>query len=68
MYVLLLITGISVGNATAQPLDKFDDLQACEAAAAEQLAIAKVLAQKPSVHFRCQREEYPAPGPGLTRP
>jgi hypothetical protein len=55
MYVLLLITGTTIGAVTVQPLDTFDDLQACEKAAAEQLVITKVL-QKPTVHFRCQRE------------
>jgi hypothetical protein len=56
MYVLLLITGTMFGTVTVQPLDTFDDLQACEKAAAEQLIITKAL-QKATVHFRCQRHE-----------
>ena len=34
MYVLLLITGIAIGTVTVEPLNTFDDLQACEKAAA----------------------------------
>jgi hypothetical protein len=56
MYVLLLITGTMFGTVTVQPLDTFDDLQACEKAAAEQLIITKTL-QKATVHFRCQRHK-----------
>ena len=62
MYVLLLITGTTVGVATVQTLDTFDDLQACEKAAAEQLTITKVL-RSPTVHFRCQRQ-----GPDVVMP
>ena len=45
-----------------QTLDTFDDLQACEKAAAEQLTITKVL-RSPTVHFRCQRQ-----GPDVVMP
>ena len=55
MYVLLLITATTIGAVTVQQLGTFSDLQSCEAAAAEQLAITRVL-QKPAVHFRCERE------------
>ncbi len=55
MYVLLLITGIANGTVTVEPLNTFDDLQACEKAAAEQIVIAKAL-QNPTTHFRCQRD------------
>ena len=55
MYVLLLITGIAIGTVTEDPLNTFDDLQACEKAAAEQTVIAKAL-QNPTTHFRCQRD------------
>jgi hypothetical protein len=45
-----------------QTLDTFDDLQAREKAAAEQLTITKVL-RSPKVHFRCQRQ-----GPDVVMP
>jgi hypothetical protein len=55
MYVLLLITATTIGTVTVQRLGIFSDLQSCETAAAEQLTITRVL-QKPTVHFRCERE------------
>ena len=55
MYVLLLITATTIGTVTVQQLGAFGDLQSCETAAAEQLAITRVL-QRPTVHFRCERE------------
>ena len=55
MYVLLLITSTTIGTVTVQQLGTFSDLQSCENAAAEQLAITRVL-QKPTLHFRCERE------------
>jgi len=39
MYVLLLITATTIGTVTVQQLGTFGDLQSCETAAAEQLAI-----------------------------
>jgi hypothetical protein len=55
MYVLLLIAATTIGAVTVQRLGTFSDLQSCETAAAEQLAITRVL-QRPTVHFRCERE------------
>jgi hypothetical protein len=55
MYVLLLIAATTIGTVTVQRLGTFSDLQSCETAAAEQLAITRVL-QKSTVHFRCERE------------
>ena len=49
MYVLLLITGITIGTVTVEPLNTFDDLQACEKAAAEQIVIAKALQIRPHI-------------------
>jgi hypothetical protein len=45
MYVLLLITATTIGAVTVQRLGTFSDLQSCETAAAEQLAITRVLAK-----------------------
>jgi hypothetical protein len=55
MYVLLLVTATTVGTVTVQRLGTFNDLQSCGTAAAEQLAITRVL-HKPTMHFRCERE------------
>ncbi len=55
MYVLLLITATTIGTVTIERLGTFDDLQSCATAAAEQLAITRVL-QKSTLHFRCERE------------
>jgi hypothetical protein len=56
MYVLLLIAATTIGTVTVQRLGTFSDLRSCETAAAEQLAITRVL-PKPTVHFRCEREQ-----------
>ncbi len=55
MYVLLLIAATTIGTVTVQRLGTFSDLQSCEKAASEQLAITRVL-QKPTLHFRCEPE------------
>ena len=55
MYVLLLITATTIGTVTVQQLGTFSDLQSCETAAAAQLTLTRVQ-QKPTVHFRCERE------------
>jgi hypothetical protein len=55
MYVLLLITATAIGTVSVERLGTFSDLQSCETAAVEQLTITRVL-QKPTAHFRCERE------------
>jgi hypothetical protein len=56
MYVLLLITTASINTLTVQLLDTFDDLQSCQTAAVQQLAITRVLQKSPKMQFRCERE------------
>jgi hypothetical protein len=55
MYVLLLITATTIGTVTVQRLGTFSDLQSCQTAAMDQLAITRVL-PKATMHFRCERE------------
>jgi hypothetical protein len=55
MYVLLLVTATTIGTNTVQRLGIFSDLQSCQTAAMEQLAITRML-PKATAHFRCERE------------
>jgi hypothetical protein len=56
MYVLLAITLTTINTVTVQRLGTFDDLQSCQTAAVEQLAISRML-QTSTIHFRCEREQ-----------
>jgi hypothetical protein len=57
MYVLLLITATTINTVTVQRLGTFDDLQSCQTAAVEQLAITRVLQKSPKMQFRCERKQ-----------
>jgi hypothetical protein len=55
MYVLVAITLTAINTVTVERLGTFDDLESCQTAAVEQLAISRML-QKSTIHFRCERE------------